>query len=154
MAEKFEPQKKFSFFIPGRPVPWARTRVGHAGSFFTPTKQRLYKLSCASIFSRRVRDPIEGPVAVVIRVQLMRPKSNKTLLPATRNTSDVDNWAKMILDAGNGIVWKDDAQVIALEVSKVWVIDEKAEGVLVEAVAVRDEDLIETVEEIPEDELQ
>lgn len=144
-------QKRYTFFIPGRPVPWARARVSSRGQFFTPSKQRLYRLSLASVFSRRVRDPIEGPVFVTIRVQLLRPKSNKTLLPMTRNTSDADNWAKMILDAGNGLLWKDDSQVVVLEVSKVWVSEADAEGVFVQVVEIRDEDLIEAVEEITEE---
>jgi Holliday junction resolvase RusA-like endonuclease len=97
-----------------------------------------------------MREPLEGPVACTIRVQLLRAKSNKTLLPTSRNTSDVDNWAKMILDAGNGSLWKDDAQVVALEVSKVWVLDPEGEGVLVQVAEITEEDIVEAIEEHPE----
>ena len=140
-------QKQFSFFIPGKPVSWARARVSRQGVFFTPQKQRLYKLSLASYFNRKMRDPLEGPVACTIRVQLLRAKSNKTLLPTSRNTSDVDNWAKMILDAGNGTLWKDDAQVVALEVTKVWTLEEQGEGVLVQVTEITDADIVEAHEE-------
>ena len=66
----------------------------------------------------------------------------------TRNTSDVDNWAKMILDAGNGTLWVDDCQVVVLEVSKVWVLDAEGEGVLVKVSAVSDEDIYQATEEV------
>jgi Holliday junction resolvase RusA-like endonuclease len=141
-------QRQISVFVPGKPVSWARTRVSRGGIFFTPQKQRIYKLSVSSHFMRKVRSPMEGPVVCVIRVQLLRPKSNKTLLPTTRNTSDVDNWAKMILDAGNGYLWKDDCQVVSLEVSKVWVTDAEGEGVLVQVTELTADDIVEAIEEI------
>lgn len=140
--------RQVSVFVPGKPVSWARARVSRAGAFFTPQKQRLYKLSLSSFFSRRISSPIEGPVVCTIRVQLLRPKSNKTILPVSRNTSDVDNWAKMILDAGNGILWNDDSQVVTLEVSKCWVLDQEGEGVLVNVTEVTDQDVVEAQEEI------
>lgn len=143
-------QKRYTFFIPGRPVPWARTRMNRGGHFFTPNRQRIYKLSLGSFFSQKVREPLEGPLAVTLRVQLVRPRTNKTLLPITRNTSDVDNWAKMVLDAGNGLLWKDDCQIAVLEVSKVWVADEDGEGVFIQVFSIRDEDLIESEEVVTE----
>lgn len=113
------------------------------GGMFTPPKQRAYKLVVALAFSRAVRRAIAAPVVVVVRVQLLRPRSNKTLLPATRNTADVDNWAKMILDAGNGIAWKDDAQVVALEVSKIWVHKAVDEGVTIQVAEVDPDEPVE-----------
>ena len=147
-----DPREKIqvSLFVPGKPVSWARARVSRGGVFFTPQKQRLYKLSLASIFNRKMREPLEGPVACTIRVQLLRAKSNKTLLPISQSTSDVDNWAKMVLDAGNGSLWKDDAQVVALEISKVWVLDPEGEGVLVQVTEITEEDIVEAIEEHPE----
>jgi Holliday junction resolvase RusA-like endonuclease len=49
----------------------------------------------------------------------------------------------MILDAGNGVVWKDDAQVVALEVSKIWVPSAKEEGVMIQCAEVEPEDAVE-----------
>ena len=147
MNEPRDP-RQVSVFVPGEPVSWARARVSRGGVFFTPQKQRLYKLSLASFFARRMSSPIEGPVVCTIRVQLMRPKSNKSILPMTRNTSDIDNWAKMVLDAGNGTLWKDDCQVVVLEVSKCWVLDEVGEGILVNVTEVTDQDIQEATEEV------
>jgi Holliday junction resolvase RusA-like endonuclease len=66
----------------------------------------------------------------------------------TRNTSDIDNWAKMVLDAGNGTLWKDDCQVVVLEVSKCWVLDDQGEGILVQVTEVTDQDVHEATEEV------
>ena len=132
-----------AFFIPGKPVPWARARVSRQGGFFTAPKQRTYKLQVAQHFSRKLPSPLPGPLVVVIRIQLLRPRTNRTLLPATRNTSDVDNWAKMILDAGNGVAWEDDSQVVALEISKLWVADPRDEGVSVQVAQVDEQDVID-----------
>jgi Holliday junction resolvase RusA-like endonuclease len=33
---------------------------------------------------------------------------------------DIDNTLKLLLDACNGIVWLDDAQVVEVAVSKLW----------------------------------
>lgn len=131
-------------------MPWARART-NGKVFFTAPKQRIYKLSLQSFFSRRVSVPFEGPMHVMIRVQLERPKSNKTLLPVSRNTSDVDNWAKIVLDAGNGILWADDSQIVHLEVAKVWVSDSDGEGLFLNATEIQKEDIIEAVEEIISD---
>jgi Holliday junction resolvase RusA-like endonuclease len=53
----------------------------------------------------------------------------------------------MILDAGNGTLWKDDAQVVALEVTKVWTLEEQGEGVLVQVTEITDADIVEAHEE-------
>jgi Holliday junction resolvase RusA-like endonuclease len=54
----------------------------------------------------------------------------------------------MVLDAGNGILWSDDSQVVTLEVSKCWVLDQEGEGVLVNVTEVTDQDVVEAQEEI------
>lgn len=112
---------KFSVFIPGHPVAWARARVSRSGGFFTAPKQRAYRVTVQSC-AKRARKHTFGsePVSVCIEVYLPQAKSNKDRLPVGRNTCDVDNWAKMILDALNGITWDDDAQVVHLQVSKRW----------------------------------
>lgn len=63
---------------------------------------------------------LEGPVRVEAVFVLPRPKSVKRALPHVR--PDSDKLARSILDsvtdAGN--VWRDDAQVVQLHVSKIY----------------------------------
>ena len=72
---------------------------------------------------------IEGAVNMNIIYAFRRPKSlskkerneidgGKTVPKTTK--PDIDNLTKAILDALNGIVWKDDAQVTQINVQKIW----------------------------------
>lgn len=101
------------------------TRAGHA---YTPAKTREYegRLRAAARHAFK-NDPMQGPMAVVIEAALPIPDSWSkakqrqaaagTLHPTGR--SDLDNYAKC-LDALNGIVWADDAQIVRLQASKVY----------------------------------
>lgn len=44
---------------------------------------------------------------------------------------DLDNLAKSVLDALNGIVWRDDAQVASLSMSKQIAAGDECPGVLI-----------------------
>lgn len=69
-----------------------------------------------------------GPLTVQIYIFKTPPKSissvkkkqaalqNETLRPTTK--PDVDNYAKGVKDACNGILWRDDSQVVELFVRK------------------------------------
>ena len=72
---------------------------------------------------------IEGAVNMNIIYAFRRPKSlskkerneidgGKTVPKTTK--PDIDNLVKAILDALNGIVWKDDAQVTQINIQKIW----------------------------------
>jgi len=72
---------------------------------------------------------IEGAVNMNIIYAFRRPKSlskkerneidgGKNIPKTTK--PDIDNLTKAILDALNGIVWKDDAQVTQINIQKVW----------------------------------
>ena len=74
-------------------------------------------------------EKIEGAVNMNIVYSFRRPKSlnkkerneidsGKTVPKTTK--PDIDNLTKAILDALNGIVWKDDAQVTQINIQKVW----------------------------------
>ena len=66
-----------------------------------------------------VDQPHSGPVAVEIKVFLKRyPRHANHAVPI--DGGDVDNYAKMVLDALHNIVYVDDRQVISLKVEKVF----------------------------------
>ena len=74
-------------------------------------------------------EKIEGAVNMNIIYAFRRPQSlskkerseidNGKTVPKTTKP-DIDNLTKAILDALNGIVWKDDAQVTQIKIQKVW----------------------------------
>jgi Holliday junction resolvase RusA-like endonuclease len=116
----------------GAPVPKGRPRLstinGQARAF-TPSKTRRYE-DLIRLEAGRVmegRDQLQGPSWVRILAYMQTPQAiakHKSKGPAAeagelRPTTkpDVDNFAKVI-DALNGIVWRDDSQVVELTVSK------------------------------------
>jgi crossover junction endodeoxyribonuclease RusA len=63
-------------------------------------------------------DEPEHPVGVTLIFAMPKPKSNKRNRPTTK--PDLDKLCRAILDAGTGVIWKDDAQVVAIHATKVW----------------------------------
>lgn len=114
------------FIIPGEPRGKGRPRFTRCGQPYTDEKTRAYERMVQSCFSAVGGTRTLQPVYVRITAYHGVPQSwNKRIralaladdLPATRKP-DADNIAKIILDALNGVAWKDDTQVVQLEVNK------------------------------------
>jgi len=73
------------------------------------------------------RKPIDGPVSAHLIFSFERPSS----WPKRRADRwkvarpDIDNLVKSVLDACNGIVYRDDAQVVVLVAEKVIIFDDE-----------------------------
>lgn len=97
------------FFIPGPPQNWERARaVGNR--HYTSDASRAYK--------RHVR----ACAALAMRGQPMsaaRLGMDITITYADKRRRDLDNGAKAILDALNGLVYVDDSQIDDLRVRRV-----------------------------------
>jgi len=53
----------------------------------------------------------EGPIAITIVFHLIKPKSaRKRMWPNVR--PDIDNYEKLVLDALNGVCYKEDSQIV------------------------------------------
>lgn len=121
--------------IPGQPVPKARARVTRAGWAYTPKKTRLYEATVkkAAQTAMRGRDLLTGAVAVTVLAVLSIPQSwptKKRMLALTGELQptgrpDVDNLAKSFLDASNGVIFEDDAQVVELVATKRYGLEPK-----------------------------
>lgn len=71
----------------------------------------------------RGKAPIDAPVNVIITHVKPRPKSHtiaQKAVPWATTKPDLDNIAKVILDAMNGIVFSDDSRVALLSIQKVY----------------------------------
>ena len=123
------------FEILGQPIAKQRPRVTRAGIAYTPSKtvnyEALVKYTYQSLYSQR--KPILGLIEANITAIFPIPKSyskKKTaeLLSGRYNYDkkpDCDNLAKIILDALNGIAYKDDSQVTVLHIAKEYGIQPK-----------------------------
>lgn len=116
---------KIKFEVKGTPVAKGRPRLGKYGTY-TPQKTKNYeeliKLSFANKYPKFT--PFMGELGVKIDAIFEVPKSysqkKKVMLIHTGYTHrpDVDNLTKSVLDALNGLAYKDDAQVCSLHFDK------------------------------------
>ena len=117
----------FSAFIPTLPKAKARPRFRKNGKSYTPKNtadaELLIKLAVARQWRQK---PVEGAVSLMLRVYLPRPKSaKKRELPTVK--PDWDNYGKLVSDSLNGLVWKDDAQIVSAFVNKQYCDSEQPE---------------------------
>ncbi len=111
-------------FIAGK----ERSRVRRAGSHvfqYTPERTRANMQTIARIFEQvanqeQITNLKKLPVSISIEVFGYLPKSRPKKIASEPNTfkPDVDNIAKLVMDALNGIAYEDDKQVTSLNVTK------------------------------------
>lgn len=63
---------------------------------------------------------LDGPIRVCAEFYLPRPKSLARKHRAHLTRPDVDKLARGVLDALTGVLWRDDAQVVQLKVTKAY----------------------------------
>ena len=123
--------KPVSFVVPGEAVGKGRPRVstigGHA-RMFTPQKTANYETLIAMAAQQAMagRELIGGPVLVEMKILVSvaaswsKKKTAEALAGDVMPTKkpDADNVLKAICDGINGIVFKDDVQVVNVSLSK------------------------------------
>jgi len=97
-----------------------RPRSTRSGHTYTPKETREYEKLISELYTGVAFT--EGPLEVElvfdndkteILIRELRPKSNPSKL-----RGDIDNYAKAILDALNGVAYTDDKQIVCLYVEK------------------------------------
>lgn len=117
--------------IPGQPVPKGRPRAVKMRKgirMYTPPKTKAYEEACAveAKVAMHGAEPLSGPVEIQMQIFVKIPTSyNKAKREACRlgkivptSSADIDNVAKSVMDSFNGIVWKDDSQVVDAHLTK------------------------------------
>lgn len=116
------------FQVDGEPQGKARPRFTRYGKPYTPKKTADYEKAIRAAFKGAGGELTEYPVRVSITAYYRIPQSaskrmqaqmmENAVLPMKR--PDIDNIGKSVLDALNGIAYKDDAQVCELFVQKLY----------------------------------
>lgn len=120
-----------TFVVEGQPMSQPRARFARIGGHvrtYDPKEAIAYKDSVRAAFmvaraTQNFERIAEGPIRVSIVARFERPKG-KCSAKAPRplewlaGGKDVDNIAKIVLDALNSMAWTDDRQVASLEVRK------------------------------------
>jgi Holliday junction resolvase RusA-like endonuclease len=132
------PMPGLTIVVAGTPVPQgsmrAFTRNGKTWATSDNPRTRPWKAAVTSAAARVVEDAglanpcyERHPVAVAITFRFPRPKGHygvRGLLPSApaqmTGRPDIDKLVRAVLDALTGIVWRDDAQVVVLDVRKVY----------------------------------
>jgi len=112
-----------------QPRPRAFARNGKA-RMYDPGTAEAWKSDIAEQTKKLHDMQLEGPIKVSLYFLMERPKSHfntdgKSLKPNSpryfTKKPDADNLAKAVLDALTAMgVWKDDSQVVILDVTKSW----------------------------------
>lgn len=132
------------FTIPGEPVSQGRPRAGKIQRgpkrgqtvLYDPIESKTYKRYVSLIARQHApKTPLEGPLSVRIKIYRNIPKSttkkDRALIsegikrPITK--PDNTNYAKGIEDALNGIIYKDDSQIVDLQIQKYYSDDPRVE---------------------------
>jgi len=121
------------FDVEGDPVAKGRPKFSQVGGFvrtYTPKKTQNYEEHVAAVAKEAMgtTEPLETPVGVFLYFRMPIPASySKKRTQACldgweKHTKrpDLDNLIKTVLDGLNGVVFKDDCQIVALHCTKVY----------------------------------
>lgn len=119
-----------------------RPRFGNGGSVRTPIQTKLYEAKVRRAYKEQGGEFFDSFARARIEIYYKVPKSySKKKVQAIKNgeehpvkKQDIDNVAKIILDALNKVAYVDDKQVVELTVIKRWTFDSERVEFLVEAI--------------------
>ena len=89
---------------------------------YTPTKTREWEHLIKLVAQGKVKTLMTGPLEIDVSFFLPRPKSLPKKIAYHTKRPDLDNLLKSVLDALNGVVFKDDSQVVAIQAYKYYVL--------------------------------
>ncbi len=121
------------FTIPGQPVAKGRPKFARRGAHvvaYTPAKTASYEnlVKLAATEAMHGLGPSAAPIYLTIEMRMQIPASwsgKRRALAAAGHIlptkkPDADNILKGIKDGCNGIVWRDDAQVVRIGIGKIY----------------------------------
>ena len=105
-------KKEIELVISIDPLPKQRPRFGN-GRTYTPYKTKKYEESIrVSCKSQYCNAPLSGPLTAEVYFLFKRPPSIRRANHDVR--PDLDNLLKALFDGMNGILFKDDAQIVRI----------------------------------------
>ena len=127
---------RVDFIINTTPVSKQRPRLGKGGCVYTPSKTKVFENIVALSYGNR---PSFNDKYIRIRLkfkfEVPKSYSKKKRLEALEGKirptkGDVDNYAKAVLDGLNGVAFKDDRYIYAMETEKIYDIESGIEVVI------------------------
>ena len=118
--------QQYELFFEVDPVPKGRPRFTRTGHAYTPQKTEQFEKKIRAIYDLHKGEYFEGPITIRLLFNMPVPKSftrkvkrqiEDGLFQHTKKP-DLDNLAKAMLDALNGLAFKDDSQIVKLTIEK------------------------------------
>lgn len=112
-------QTTFNIFIPVRPVPASRPRVGKYGAYYTENYAN-FRDECKSFLSKFYVRELHRATTDIYKVEIeficQSPKKKSNAYPR----GDIDNFIKGPLDVLThcGFFWEDDVQITEIKATK------------------------------------
>lgn len=134
--ENGEVKMIYEFEVPSKIIGKGRPRLNtYTGIVYTPTKTKDYETLIEQYFVMKYPryKTIEGRAKVSIKAFFEIPKSTTKVQKAGMMENkispvkkpDIDNIVKVVLDSMNKFAFKDDTQIVKLEVEKIYTSDEE-----------------------------
>ena len=126
----------YEFEVPSKIIGKGRPRLNsYTGVVYTPTRTKDYETLIEQYFLMKYPNYkiIEGRASVKIQAYFEIPKSTskahrssmlENVISPTKKP-DIDNIVKVVLDAMNKFAFKDDTQIVKLEVEKLYTTSEE-----------------------------
>lgn len=126
----------YEFEVPGKVKGKGRPRVNTTTAIaYTPTKTKEYEELIKQYFILKYRkiNPLENRIKVTIQAYFSIPKNTNKIQKeemlkgniSPTKKPDIDNIAKIVLDALNKLAFKDDNQITKLNLEKIYSEEEK-----------------------------
>lgn len=136
-------ERVVSFTVDGRPVPKGRPRVTRHGTY-TPKSTQIFESAIRAAWLERGEKPFADGEALDVMVNAYfsipsgTPKRKRDGLHLTPylKRGDIDNIIKSVLDALNGIAYKDDSAVFSVYGRKIYTDGEPFTSVTISSVEV------------------
>ena len=122
------------------PKPQSRPRFTRQGRAYELAEMKRWKQELAMLLAMRNPKRIEKgaihvsvtfyirPPQTISKIKTKRPVANESLEKIyVDKKPDIDNYIKAVLDASNGLLFKDDGQIAALTTQKLYSLNPRIE---------------------------
>ena len=129
----------YEFFVLGKPAPQGSKRLLGTALIESSNALKPWRTDCkmSALHSRPSDWCLDQPVRIDVEFRFKRPKShcnrsgvrsNAPRFPQTRSVGDIDKLSRALLDACTEVAYNDDSQVVSLNATKAYCVDDQPQG--------------------------
>lgn len=115
----------FEITLPVKPRAKARPRATSRGTVYTPKETVSAEREIGLFLKLNAAPLFEGALSLTVTFFFLKPKTAPKTRRHPTQGPDLDNLVKLVSDAGNKILWRDDRQIVRIEAFKAYGDEEK-----------------------------